>query len=93
MLDPYVRLPLKPDGKGTFALQFKVPDVYGVFKYVIDYKHIGYSYIDLQHTVPVRPYKHDEFERFILSAYPYYASVFSTMLAFFLLGLVFLYSK
>lgn len=24
MLDPYVRLPLKHDGKGTFSVQFKV---------------------------------------------------------------------
>lgn len=44
-------------------------------------------------VVPVRPYKHDEYERFLLPAYPYYASVLSTMAAFFLAGLVFLYSK
>jgi oligosaccharyltransferase complex subunit beta len=93
MLDPHVRQPLTHDGNGRYSLRFKVPDVYGVFKYVLDYSHRGYSYISLQQVVPVRPYKHDEYERFLLPAYPYYASVLSTMAAFFLLGFVFLYSK
>jgi hypothetical protein len=29
----------------------QVPDVYGVFKYYIDYAHRGYSYIKLTHQV------------------------------------------
>jgi oligosaccharyltransferase complex subunit beta len=33
MLDPYIRQPMTHDGKGKFSLKFKVPDVYGVFKY------------------------------------------------------------
>jgi oligosaccharyltransferase complex subunit beta len=41
----------------------------------------------------VRPFRHDEYERFLVAAYPYYASALSTMGAFFLLGLVYLYSK
>lgn len=93
MLDPYVRQPMTHDGKGRFSLRFKVPDVYGVFKYAIDYKHLGYSYVTLQQVVPVRPFKHDEYERFLLPAYPYYASVLSTMVAFFLFGFAYLYSK
>ena len=41
----------------------------------------------------MRPFRHDEFERFLSPAYPYYAGAFSVMAAFFLLGLTFLYSK
>jgi oligosaccharyltransferase complex subunit beta len=93
MLDPYVRQPMTHNGAGRFSLRFTVPDVYGVFKYVIDYKHAGYSYINLQQVVPVRPFKHDEYERFLVAAYPYYASVLSTMAAFFMLGFAFLYSR
>lgn len=93
MLDPHIRQPMQHDGNGRYSLRFKVPDVYGVFKYVIDYSHRGYSYISLQEVVPVQPFKHDEFERFLVPAYPYYASVLSTMAAFFLIGVVFLYSK
>lgn len=93
MLNPYVRLPLKHDGKGTYSVQFKVPDVYGVFKYVVDYKRLGYSTVLLTHQVPVRPFKHNEYERFLLCAYPYYASAVSSMAAFFLVGWFFLYSK
>eukprot|EP00199_Chlamydomonas_sp_CCMP681_P000714 CAMPEP_0119107804 /NCGR_PEP_ID=MMETSP1180-20130426/11608_1 /TAXON_ID=3052 ORGANISM="Chlamydomonas cf sp, Strain CCMP681" /NCGR_SAMPLE_ID=MMETSP1180 /ASSEMBLY_ACC=CAM_ASM_000741 /LENGTH=437 /DNA_ID=CAMNT_0007093347 /DNA_START=11 /DNA_END=1324 /DNA_ORIENTATION=+ len=93
MLDPHVRLPLEHDGKGTFSVRFKVPDVYGVFKYVVNYKHQGYSYIELTQQVPVRPFKHDEYERFLGCAFPYYASALSTMLAFFSLGFFYLYHK
>jgi hypothetical protein len=48
MLDPYVRQPLLPSPDGKFSLRFRVPDVYGVFTYVIDYHHAGYSYVNLQ---------------------------------------------
>ena len=43
--------------------------------------------------VSVRPFRHNEFERFLTAAYPYYASVLSTMAAFFVFSLVFLYHK
>ena len=43
--------------------------------------------------VSVRPFRHNEFERFLVAAYPYYSSVFSTMAAFFLFGFAFLYHK
>lgn len=29
----------------------QVPDVYGVFKYVLEYHHAGYSYINLSQQV------------------------------------------
>lgn len=51
MLDPYVRLTLRPEGNGTFATQYTVPNVYGVFKYVLDYKHLGLSYVQLTQQV------------------------------------------
>lgn len=93
MLNPYIRAPLVNLGNGTFTLAFKVPDVYGVFKYVVKYKKLGYSYINVSYQVPVRPLKHNEFERFIFSAYPYYASALSTMVAFFVMSVVVLYHK
>lgn len=92
MLDPHVRQPLEPLGNGTLRLRFTVPDVYGVFKYSLDHAAAGYSYLTLQRVVPVRPFKHDEYDRFLVAAYPYYASALSTMAAFFVAGLAFLYS-
>ncbi len=65
--------------------------MYGVFKFVVDYKPVGYSHIHLEETAPVRPFRHTEFDRFLLPAYPYYASTFSAMAAFFTLGFFFLY--
>lgn len=65
MLDPYVRAPLAADGNGTFTARFRAPDVYGVFKWVLDYQRRGLSRLHVTETVPIRPYFHNEYERFI----------------------------
>lgn len=93
MLDPHVRATLKPDNKGQFSTRMKVPDVYGVFKFVISYHRLGYTSIEESWQVSVRPFKHNEYERFLLPAFPYYASAFSMMFGFFTLGFFFLYHK
>jgi len=41
----------------------------------------------------VRPREHTQYERFILSAYPYYASAFSMMIGLFIFSLVFLHHR
>lgn len=93
MLDPYVRTNLSPDANGTFSTVIHVPDVYGVFKFRVIYNRSGYSSIGLEEQIPVRPFRHNEYERFIVSAYPYYASVLSLMVAFVLLDVLYLYRK
>ncbi len=79
--------------QGQFSTRMKVPDVYGVFKFVISYHRLAYTSIEESWQVSVRPFKHDEYERFLLPAYPYYASAFSMMFGFFILGFFFLYHK
>jgi len=93
MIDPYIRTTLKHDSKGNFAAKFQVPDVYGVFKFVLHYQKLGYTFLDLTQQVSVHPFRHNEFERFIDVAFPYYASAFSMMAALFVFGFVFLYQK
>ena len=93
MLDPYVRTFLKPLGDGTFTVDFKVPDVYGVFKFHIDYRRDGYSHIVVEQEAGVRPFRHNEFERFIVSANPYYLSAGLMMSGFVLFSVVFLFTK
>ncbi|KAG4994029.1 hypothetical protein JHK86_030856 [Glycine max] len=43
--------------------------------------------------IPVRPFRHNEYERFIPAAYPYYGAAFSMMAGFFIFTAVHLYSK
>jgi len=93
MLDPYIRQTLSADSNGRYSAQVKLPDVYGVFKFSVDYHRQGYSNLELFETVSVHPFRHDEFERFIDVAYPYYISAFSMMGGFFVFGLVFLFTK
>jgi oligosaccharyltransferase complex subunit beta len=97
MLDPHVRLALSPldptKPNGTLSLKFRVPDVYGVFKFTLDHRRLGFSRLELSQEAPVRPYRHDEYERFLLPAYPYYASALSATVALFLAVVVVLYTK
>ena len=48
MLDPYVRKTLSNTGNGTFSARIKLPDVYGVFKFQVDYKRpVGIFELDV----------------------------------------------
>ncbi|XP_010547491.1 PREDICTED: dolichyl-diphosphooligosaccharide--protein glycosyltransferase 48 kDa subunit [Tarenaya hassleriana] len=93
MMSPYVLKTLSTDKKGLYETSFKVPDVYGVFQFKVEYEKLGYTTISLSKQIPVRPYRHNEYERFITTAYPYYGACFSTMAGFFVFSFVYLYHK
>ncbi len=94
MIDPYIRQALSVDPKtGRFHSKLTLPDAFGVYKLVVRYSALGYSNVLMEEQVSVHPYRHDQFERFIDVAFPYYASAFSMMLGFFVFGFVFLYSN
>ncbi|MGH0132433.1 UNVERIFIED_CONTAM: hypothetical protein FKN15_049821 [Acipenser sinensis] len=91
-IDPFVRTYLKKKG-GKYSVQFKLPDVYGVFQFKVDYNRLGYTHLYSSTQVSVRPLQHTQYERFIPSAFPYYASVFSMMGGLFVFSIVFLHMK
>jgi len=91
-IDPFVRIPLELKN-GKYVAQFRIPDVYGVYKFVVDYQRIGYTYLYSSTQISVRPLQHTQYERFIRSAFPYYASAFSMMIGVFLFSFVFLYHR
>ncbi|RCN45577.1 Dolichyl-diphosphooligosaccharide-protein glycosyltransferase subunit [Ancylostoma caninum] len=91
-IDPFVRTNLI-NKNGRFSTRFKLPDVYGVYKFLVDYRRIGYTHLYDVQQVSVRPLLHNQYERFIRSAYPYYASSFSMMVGVVLFSFVFLHHK
>jgi oligosaccharyltransferase complex subunit beta len=91
-IDPFVRTTMRKEG-GRYVARFKVPDVYGVYKFVVDYNRIGYTHLSSINQVSVHPLQHTQYERFIRSAYPYYFSAFSMMASVFIFSCVFLYHK
>lgn len=94
MLDAYVRKTLVSDPKtGKFSTVFTAPDSYGVFKFRVLYRRLGYTVLHAETQVSIRPFKHNEYERFIFSAYPYYASAFSATIAFLIFSVGFLFSS
>ncbi|KAK6159437.1 hypothetical protein DH2020_006751 [Rehmannia glutinosa] len=93
MMSPYVLKTLSTDQKGLYYTSFKVPDVYGVFQFKVEYQRLGYTSLSLSKQIPVRPFRHNEYERFIPAAYPYYGASFSMMSGFFIFTMVYLYTK
>ncbi|XP_021757923.1 dolichyl-diphosphooligosaccharide--protein glycosyltransferase 48 kDa subunit-like isoform X2 [Chenopodium quinoa] len=93
LMSPYVLKTLSKDKTGLYHTSFKVPDVYGVFQFKIEYQRLGYTSLSLAKQIPVRPYNHDEYERFLPVAFPYYGASFSTMVAFFIFSILYLYHK
>ncbi|KAI9010662.1 Dolichyl-diphosphooligosaccharide--protein glycosyltransferase subunit WBP1 [Hyaloraphidium curvatum] len=98
MLDPYVRTTLKGRSVAKDATSrefegaFQLPDQYGVFTFKLDYRRRGYTYIAAKETISVVQFRHNEYERYLTTAWPYYAGAFSTILATALFSIGFLYS-
>ncbi len=96
MLNPYIRMPLSPPttpSSPTHSAIFKLPDHYGVFTFKIDYARHGLSFIAHSETVQVRPYRHDQYPRFLTVAFPYYTAAFSMMGSFLVVCAVFLFHR
>ena len=91
-LDPFVRTALSFLG-GYLQVTFKLPDVYGIFKFNVDYRRVGYTYLFSSTTVSVRPLEHTQYERFIPAAYPYYASSAAMIIGVFLFSFIQLYHQ
>ncbi|XP_026468589.1 dolichyl-diphosphooligosaccharide--protein glycosyltransferase 48 kDa subunit-like [Ctenocephalides felis] len=92
-IDPFVRTTLKKLANGNYEARFKIPDVYGVYQFKVDYDRTGYTHLYSTTQVSVRPLEHTQYERFIPSAFPYYASAFSMMAGVFIFSFVFLHYK
>ncbi|XP_012275494.1 dolichyl-diphosphooligosaccharide--protein glycosyltransferase 48 kDa subunit [Orussus abietinus] len=92
-IDPFVRTTMKRLNGGRYEARFKIPDVYGVYQFKVDYTRVGWTHLYSTTQVSVRPLQHTQYERFIPSAFPYYVSAFSMMGGVFLFSLVFLHYK
>ncbi|KAM7457302.1 hypothetical protein BLSTO_01945 [Blastocystis sp. subtype 1] len=94
MLDPYVRKTLSynaTSNNGDYSTIIRAPDVYSIYKFRLFYQRQGVSLINENTQVDIRPFKHNEFPRFILAAYPYYTAAIVVMLGFVLFVFVFLF--
>ncbi len=97
MLDPHLRMFLDPPSSKeapiTYRKVFKSPDVYGVFKFKINYSRVGYNALHVEDLAPLRNFKHNDYERFIWCATPYYASCLLVPVMLLILSVAFLYHK
>lgn len=95
MMNPYYinQMKLLSSDKPTYFVSFRAPEKFGVFKFIVDYKRLGYNYLDISTKVPLRPFNHNEYPRFLPTAYPYYISVFSLLFGFVVISITFLYGK
>lgn len=91
-IDPFVRQTMVNHG-GKLTAKFTIPDVYGVFQFKVNHNRLGLTRVSTNTQVSVHPLKHNMYERFIVSAFPYYASAFSMMGGVVIFSIVFLHFK
>lgn len=81
MLDPHVRIPLvrtqSLNNRQRYEASFVAPDRHGVFTLRVDHRRPGWANLETATVVSVTPLYHDEYERFILGAFPYYGGALS----------------
>ncbi|KAI9222195.1 Oligosaccharyltransferase 48 kDa subunit beta-domain-containing protein [Blastocladiella britannica] len=79
MLDPYLRLPMSlaftTATAATYTVTAQLPDVYGVFTLAVQHARAGWTWIDHAETISIRPFRHNEYPRWLTVAWPYYAAV------------------
>ncbi|PFH34494.1 dolichyl-diphosphooligosaccharide--protein glycosyltransferase [Besnoitia besnoiti] len=93
MLQPFLRSFLEPPASPqspTFSHIFQAPDRYGVFKFVLHYRRLGYTVLHVESLAPLRNFKSNDFPRFLPCALPYYATSLLTLIALVLFVVVFL---
>jgi oligosaccharyltransferase complex subunit beta len=90
MLDPYVRTNLTHVGGGVHTASFQAPDTWGVFKFRLQYRRIGWTTLSVEDRVSLRPFNHNEYERYIPAAYPHYTATFALMVSIVALAYFFL---
>lgn len=94
MLDPYYQdvLTQTASNSPTYTYKLKTPWRLGIFKFIVDYKRYGLTYIDNKMEVSVIQLRHDEFPRFENTGFPYFTSVFVLMAASFMFVIHFAFS-
>ena len=92
MMDPHIRQFMTFTGS-EHRLNFKVPDVYGIFKFKIEYNRLGFNPIKVEQVAPVRNFKHNDYPRFLLCAYPYYISCFASLALVLVFAVLFINHK
>lgn len=94
MLDPWIITKLNNHvGTSTYSAEFVTPTKAGIYQYKFIYEKPGYNFISLADRVTVRPKKHDEFDRFLVTAMPYYASTFATIIGSIVFIIFYLYTR
>ncbi|OVA06405.1 UbiB domain [Macleaya cordata] len=51
MMSPYVLKTLSTDQKGLYSTSFRIPDVYGVFQFKVEYQRLGFTGLSLSKQV------------------------------------------
>lgn len=86
MLDPHLRIPLSSRRLSQtvtrYETTFIIPDRHGVFTLRVDNRRTGWSTVETATVISVTPPRHDEYERFIRGAAPYYGGALSVSLGF-----------
>lgn len=64
-----------------------------MFQFKVTYLKPGYTFLRIAEKITVRPFRHDEYPRYLVQALPYYFGSFGTMAGFLVFLFAFLLNK
>ncbi|KAL0213280.1 hypothetical protein RCL1_006906 [Eukaryota sp. TZLM3-RCL] len=94
LVEEYMRVAVKFDiARSKHCAQLRLPEKYGVFTLIVEHvDHFDGVALSTSYSkeMPIRPLRHNEFERWILPAYPFYAVVLVEVVVFLIFSIFFL---
>uniref|UniRef100_A0A6G3MI45 Dolichyl-diphosphooligosaccharide--protein glycosyltransferase 48 kDa subunit (Trinotate prediction) n=1 Tax=Henneguya salminicola TaxID=69463 RepID=A0A6G3MI45_HENSL len=73
------RVTYNQTSNGVYTARFFSPDFIGTYGLRTRYRKIGYTPLDHQMKIIIRPRRHNDYDRFIFGAWPYYLTAFIMM--------------
>ena len=67
----------------TYSATFKLPDRHGVFALIVDHRRAdsAQTHLRVRDQISITPLRNDEYPRFIVGAWPFYAGAISSAVA------------
>ena len=90
LIDPVIIKYCKNMKNGSYEVTFQTPDVFGVYTLIFNYRRPFLTYLEHKETIPLRTFRLTQVDRFVTSAYPFYAACASMLIGFVIFSLFYL---
>ena len=63
-MNTFVRGPMRNEGGGLLSAEIRLPDIYGIFDFVVNFQEPGFQSIDQKFSITINPIRNGILEFF-----------------------------